>query len=63
MTSGCSGGKIVLALIFVTASDADALQVSHFAGVFGRKLLRIDAKGTEKFRQLVRGVWSFAHGK
>jgi hypothetical protein len=48
---------------FVAARNADALQVSHFGGVCGGKLLRIDTKCTEKFWQFVRGVRPFAHGK
>jgi hypothetical protein len=43
----CTPGEIVLALTFVAAGYADALQVAHRARIFGRKLLRIDAKRTE----------------
>jgi hypothetical protein len=49
VTSGRTRGEIVLALIFVAATDADAFQTSHYCSVIGRKLLRIDAKCTEKF--------------
>jgi hypothetical protein len=49
VASGCARREIVLALIFVAATDADAFQTSHYSTVIGRKLLRIDAKCTEKF--------------
>ena len=54
--SNCARSEIVPTLTFVAASYAEALQVSHFIRVVKRKLLRIDAKRAEKFRQLVSGV-------
>ena len=56
MTGDRAGGEIVLASALVGAGHADALQVAHFAGIFGCKLLRIDAERAEKLRQLVGGV-------
>jgi hypothetical protein len=49
VAGGCTRREIVLTLIFVAATDADAFQTSHYGRVIGRKLLRIDAKCTEKF--------------
>ena len=59
MARGCTPGEIVLALTFVAAGYADALQVAHRARMFGRKLLRIDAKRTEELWQFVGGVRPF----
>jgi hypothetical protein len=60
-TGGGTRGQIVPTLTFVAAGYAKALQVSHFIGVIGRKLLRIDAKCAEKFRQFVGGVGPLLH--
>ena len=48
MPRGCTGSEIVLALTFVAAGHADALQVAHRGRIFGRKLLRINAERTRE---------------
>jgi hypothetical protein len=60
---GCTYREIVLALTFVAAGHADALQVAHRRRIFGRKLLRIDAERTEKLWQLVGGVRPFGNNR
>ena len=45
---GCTPSEIVLALTFVAAGHADALQVAHRARIFGRKRLRINAERTRE---------------
>jgi hypothetical protein len=46
------------ALTFVTAGQANALQVAHFGRIDRRKLLWIDAKGTEQLWEFVGGALS-----
>ena len=63
MASGCAYCEIVLAQAFVAASYADTLQVSHCGNVVRCKLLRIDAKRTKKFWELIGGVRAFICNK
>ena len=44
--SGSTGDKILLALVPVTAGDADALHISHRSILTGRKYFRVNTKRT-----------------